>query len=83
MSLKARSTSSTYQIYVYDRQLKKYSNRDRNIDGYYFEPELDMAEKDLIRASLFESYQLLLCELTDSTCEILAIARFGKIQYIL
>ncbi len=71
---------TTFQIYIYDRQLIKYSDRKLNIDGFYLES--DRAEKDLRRASTLEPRQLTLVELTDSTCYIIAIARFGKIQYV-
>lgn len=69
-----------YQIYIYDRQLIKYSDRKHNIDGYY--SDSDQAEKDLVRASMLEPRQLILAELTDSTSYIVATAKFGQIQYV-
>ena len=69
-----------YQIYIYDRQLIKYSDHKHNIDGYY--SDSDRAEKDLVRASILEPRQLILAEITDSTSYIVAVARFGRVQYV-
>lgn len=69
-----------YQIYIYDRQLKKYSNLNYGIDGYYYDPA--EAEKALARASGLEHNQLVLSELTNSICCIVAIAHRGIVQYV-
>ena len=72
--------TKTYQIYIYDRQLIKYSDHKHNIDGFY--SDSDQAEKDLVRASILEPQQLILAELTGSTSYIVAVARFGRVQYV-
>ena len=69
-----------YQIYIYDRQLKKYYNRSHKIEGWYEDPR--EAIKDLARASTIEYNQLVLSELTDSSCNIIAIAERGKVLSI-
>ena len=73
--------TKTYQIYVYDRQLIRYSNQKNEIDGYYY--DRDFALRNIIRSSSLEPHQFVLCELTNSTCEIIAMAKSGKFQYVL
>jgi hypothetical protein len=74
------SLSKIYQIYIYDRQLKKYSNAIYNIEGFY--TDIDQALKDTKRASSIEHNQILLSKLTESKSWIVAIAESGNVEMV-
>lgn len=64
-----------YQIYKYDKQLIKLPNNKFKIDGYQY--SLDEALKEFSLANSIysiDNIQLVLCELKEYSCKIIAIS---------